>query len=216
MLDKPQQLYNTDGGVCVYVAEFDDTVTVRAVEPSIRNEQIAVATNPILKRQRYCVWRLLDFALRQTTGKGVDELTFTRDANGKWASDGAYFSLSHSRYAVAVAVCRTERVGVDVEYVACDRFNQRLADRILTANERATFDSLLQDERSQALVEIWTKKEAVFKRDGGSNFLPKAINTCEDGSFAKKVTMKSGTYWVGASSVSNLPTELYVMDAFEW
>ncbi|MCH5159599.1 MAG: 4'-phosphopantetheinyl transferase superfamily protein [Clostridiales bacterium] len=211
MLDELQQQYNIDNKVHVYVAEFDDSVEVQDVKPPIRNDAIAATTDPLLKRQRYCVWRLLDYALRQLIGKGVDGLNFTRDANGKWSAGGVYFSLSHSRHAVAVAVCLTESVGVDIEYVAQDRFNARLAERVLTDDEqraRRIFSDLF---KVYHFVSCWTKKEAIFKRDGGAAFLPSAINTYKAPIYSLRLELNSGIYWLSAATVSNLPTKLRII-----
>ena len=161
----------------MYVAEFDANVEVQPVMPLARQAVIEQTTDPLLKRQRYCVWRLLCDALQQVTGKCADELSFTVDGNGKWRCDGCvHFSLSHSGNVVAVAVAR-QPVGIDVEALDDKRFNARLARRILTENELTLYNSVPPCERPQALVKTWTQKESLFKRDGGSIFAPKQIDT---------------------------------------
>ena len=215
MLNDTQQQYNIDGKVRVYVAEFDDGVEIKDVTPPIRNAAIASATDSLLKRQRYCVWQLLDYALRQTLGKGVDELTFaTKD--GRWSVDGAYFSLSHSRHAVAVAVCLTESVGVDIEYVAQDRFAQRLAQRVMTEEELRARQSLSDEFKVYHFASVWTKKEAIFKRDGGEKFQPSSINTAKCDAYSLRLELNGGEYWLSASTKSNLPTELQLLATLDW
>ena len=196
---KNEPLHFNIGGADVFVAEFDEGVEVKSVQPPIRNEMIARTADPHLKRQRYCVWRLLDYALRQTVGKGVDELSFEIDGNGKWSADcGVRFSLSHSGNVVAVAVGDLP-VGVDVERLDEKRFNARLARRILTEGELALYNNVPPDKRPQALVKTWTKKEAVFKRDGGKAFTPNAIDTLLNKAHCEIVTVGDDEYVVAVS-----------------
>ena len=165
------------GGTQVYVAEFDDDIEVQPVLPLARQRQIEQCADEQRKRQHYCVWRLLDYALKQCVGKGVDELELSVDANGKWSCKGdVHFSLSHCRNVVVVAI--SERaVGVDIEAYDEQRFNSRLAKRILTANEREIYNRLPPDKQAQMLVETWTKKESLFKRNAGKSFVPSIIDT---------------------------------------
>ena len=216
MLDEQQQ-YNIENKVHVYVAEFDDAVVVEDVFPPIRNAAIAECADPLLKRQRYCVWRLLDYALREVIGKGVEDFNFTREPNGKWSCDGGvYFSLSHSRYAVAVAICLKESVGVDIEYASYDRFTDRLAERVLTDREKCARANCAPELQFDYLISCWTKKEAIFKRDGGKAFIPSQIETSGLHGCAKRVTMESGVYFVSAVSASNLPIQLNKLKIEKW
>ena len=210
------QQNSSDFGVFVYVAEFDDGVVVNDVLPPIRNDAIAEANDPMLKRQRYCVWRLLDCALRETLGNGVEELTFNKDENGKWSCDGAYFSLSHSGHAVAVAVCLSESVGVDIEYIDKNSFNSRLAERILTKRELLIYNNVKCETQKRAIAEFWTKKEAVFKRDGGKSFAPSAIDTLNYPFFSQILQLSDGSYCLAVSSANNLPVKLCRISKFEW
>ena len=191
MLKEVQQ-FNI-GGVQIFVAAFDETVAIQPVLPVIRQHAIEECNDVHTKRQRYCVWLLLDYALRRCIGKGVDELAFAVDDNGKWSCDGGVsFSLSHCKNVVAVAIFESA-VGIDVESLSERRFNSRLAERILTVNERANYDILPIDERARVLAEIWTKKESLFKRDGGKSFAPSAIDTTISKTFTHRLTIENGT-----------------------
>ena len=126
-------------GARVFVAGFDGSVDVKPVAPITRQQYIDSCSDGQAKRQRYCVWLLLDYALKQTLGKGVDELSFTQATNGKWRCDGGInFSLSHCDNVVAVAASE-QAVGVDIERIDEQRFNPRLARRILTEVEQTFF-----------------------------------------------------------------------------
>ena len=187
-------------GARVYVAEFDDGVEVKPVHPSIRNEMIERCADPLVKRQRYCVWQLLDYALKQTVGKGVDGMSFNVDVNGKWSCDGdVNFSLSHSGNLVAVAVCDTP-VGIDVERLDTSRFNERLARRILTDGELTLYNNVPPEERPQALVKAWTQKEAIFKRDGGKVFAPNQVDTLINNVNCQNVAFGDGEYIVAVAT----------------
>ena len=170
------------------MAQFDEAVEVKPVSPAIRQQMIEQCANLLHKQQRYCVWQLLDYALRKRCGKGVDAFDFSVDDNGKWNTDcGVSFSLSHSGNVVAVALSDTP-VGIDVEAVDVKRFNARLAQRILTENERAIYNNVTRVEQPHLLAEFWTKKESLFKRDGGKAFAPSAIDTTTNSVSSTNIT----------------------------
>ena len=188
-------------GARVFVAGFDGNAEVKPVMPAARQRYIDSCNDGQAKRQRYCVWVLLDYALKQTVGKGVDELSFTVDSNGKWHCDGGIdFSLSHCGKVVAVAVS-ARPVGVDVEAVNEPRFNLRLANRILTEREQALFDKLPQERQPQALLEFWTKKESLFKRDGGKTFVPSAIDTTVCDAHCLTVAIENKQYVIAVANI---------------
>ncbi len=72
--------------------------------------------------------------------------------------DDLFFSISHCGSAVAVAV-DDEEVGVDIEEVK--RYREHLVNYVL--NEEEVPRCARNDNRAEAFIEIWTKKEAVFK-----------------------------------------------------
>ena len=73
-----------------------------------------------------------------------------------------FFSLSHCKSAVAVAVDE-EEVGVDIEEIS--RYKESLAKYVLSEEEYKDYESaiLTEQEKKEKFIEIWTKKEAVFK-----------------------------------------------------
>lgn len=169
-----------NSGVSVYVAKFDESVKVHEVQPALRNEAIQRCKDKLTKQQRYCVWRLLDYALKLQFGKGVEDFNFTVQDNGKWRCDSdVYFSLSHCYNLVVVAVGRTE-IGVDIEAVesfARYATNCKFIERVLTDDEMGSFESVSPEQQPQALAEMWTQKESLFKLAGGMVFVPKTIDT---------------------------------------
>ena len=202
--------------VKVYVSAFDSGVVVGEVKPASRNEVIQRCTDTLTKQQRYCVWRLLDFALRANRGGGVDSFTFTLTDSGKWICDnGVQFSLSHCDNVVAVAVCN-HAVGVDVQSVASfarQVTNADFAARVLTENEQRLLRGITSDDaRAQTLATIWTQKESFFKLHGCYSFVPKAIDTTNCCAHSQLVTLNGERYVLSVASlvggVNNLSVDV--------
>ena len=168
--------------VYVYLANFDKNLQVKPVQPAIRNQAIQRCTDILTRQQKYCVWQLLDYALRQHCGKGVDGYSFNVSSNGKWSCNAnAQFSLSHSNNVVAVAIS-AQKVGVDIEAVSS--FGERANDeafinRVLTSDERQRLMLCEKSRRSQKLALLWTHKESVFKMSDNPYFAPKSIDTAK-------------------------------------
>lgn len=93
------------------------------------------------------------------------------DARVEHDADGApylpdnpelHISLSHCRRAVAVAVSRTGRIGIDVE--SRRKVSPSLMERVCTPDERAAIKA--SDDPTMAFLRCWTRKEAVLKMRG--------------------------------------------------
>ncbi|MBR5135234.1 MAG: lecithin retinol acyltransferase family protein [Clostridia bacterium] len=169
-----RQLFRNMSTTDVYVAAIPDGKLGKVV-PAARQEQIDQTTHEGLKRQRYFVWKLLEYALERSFGYKMKKMTFERDERGKWRCDECYFSLSHTDGAVAVAVSRTP-VGVDIESTK-RVINERAEEKILTSRERETFAALDEERRATYLLERWSAKESLFKRSDDAVFRPSAIET---------------------------------------
>ena len=186
-----------NNAVTVYISTFDSNVVVREVEPAIRNEMIQRCTDTLTKLQHYCVWQLLDYALRVCYGKGVKDCDLYVDGNGKWrCRNGVYFSLAHSNNVVAVALCNQE-VGVDVELTSkfvSHANDNKFANRVLTDSEQEMLLNVSAQRRAKALAEIWTKKESVFKLQGGNSFTPKNIDTAKIATHSQFLTINGEQY----------------------
>lgn len=161
----------------VYIAEIPKNQEIGQVYPSERDLEISACTNPILAKQKYFVWDLLSYALKQTIGKDVSKASVYKDIDGVWRSKEICFSLSHSKNAIAVAVSNYP-VGVDIERVDA-RINDRLAKRIFTEHETKRYQRLNDiaggtackpTEQTQVfdtvmfLAKKWTEKESIFKQ----------------------------------------------------
>ncbi len=172
--DEARAFFRAVPVVEVYVAAIGDR-TPQRVHPPQRNEEIVSCQNESVKRQKYAVWKLLEYALFHSFGLKISELAFSKTLNGKWLCKECYFSLTHTDDAVAVAVSRAP-VGVDMEKLQPLKVNG-LENKILTRAERAAFDELsASDEKTRRLLSAWTAKEARFKQSDDAAFRPSEID----------------------------------------
>lgn len=77
---------------------------------------------------------------------------------------GLHFNLAHTDGVVAMAVCRHERVGVDVERLG--RAPLAVAERYFSAPEVAQLRALPLEAQPRRFVRLWTLKEAYLKAMG--------------------------------------------------
>ncbi len=115
---------------------------------------------------------------------------------------GADFSISHCRSHVLVGVTTGGSIGVDVEEV--DRFDDRLARRLLSASELDALVHLDPRGRQRAVAGLWTSKEASAKVSGGGLGKlrsPELVSTYESRSLDPGpgvVASVAGTFWARA------------------
>ena len=193
------QLNNT---VVVYISTFDRNLVVGDVEPAIRSEFIQRCTDTLTKQQSYSVWRLLDYALRDCYGVGVDHFDFTISDNGKWCCNGVYFSLTHCDNVVGVAVCNSP-VGVDIEAVASfirHVDNDGFVERVLTDSEQSVLKKTPLNHRVETLARFWTQKESIFKMRDSATFVPNTIDTVKNFSCSQLVTLAEQTYMLSVAT----------------
>ena len=145
----------------VYVAEIPQNTKLGKVYPKERQKAIEDCGSEKVQRERYYVWKLLEYALKQSLGLKFKKVKFEESANGKWRCDACWFSLSHSKNAVAVAVSR-KTVGVDIELYKPERMNG-FAPRILNEKEKSAFDGVPETEQNAFLMQKWTEKESIYK-----------------------------------------------------
>lgn len=175
----------------VYVAQIPKTCAFEPVFPALRQEEIESVKNPSLKGQKYAVWRLLGYALKNTFGVSMEKLLFSRSANGKWACDACAFSLSHSQDAVAVALSEMP-VGVDIQSAGAIR-DERIAKKILTARELSAYAALTAGREEYLLIK-WTEKESLFKKSDEPAFRPSKTETAGQPLKTEKITVAGAEY----------------------
>jgi 4'-phosphopantetheinyl transferase len=98
---------------------------------------------------------------------GVD-IQIDHDAHGKAhvRGDALHFNISHSGGALAVAVSRSQPLGVDLEHQRRPRRVLELARRFFAPHEAHALGFLPEAERQVAFLKLWTCKEAWVKANG--------------------------------------------------
>ncbi|MBR5797467.1 MAG: lecithin retinol acyltransferase family protein [Clostridia bacterium] len=178
--------------VDVYVARIPDDVSIKPLSCTEREREIGSVNNPKAKIEKYCVWRLLEYALERSFGLHAQKLTFEKTPEGKWTTEKCFFSLSHCDGAVAVAVSRAA-VGVDIETMR-PLSRDRFADKILSEGEYTLYEQTLPEEQEGFLLERWTAKESLFKKEGEAAFIARDYDTTQGKSRTQHVTSAGQSY----------------------
>ena len=119
---------------------------------------------------QYCClrsWEILDALVRETTGKRQANVSLVSrslayNEHGKpFLPDGPFFSISHCKEAIAVAVA-DEPIGIDVE--AIRHADEALIERTMNEEERKQIAE--SDDKDRVFTRLWTRKEAVLKWQG--------------------------------------------------
>ena len=194
--------------VDVYLAPLPDREIEEALPTALRNEEIALVTNETVRREKYYIWRLLGYALLRSFGLKIEELSFEKNENGAWHTEKAYFSLSHAKGALAVAVSRAP-IGVDIEALSAE-YRDGMPKRMMTESEYRDFSSLSEEEKRLSFLTLWTKKEAIFKARGEAVFRPQLIE-CERASTLTRSVTVGGEQYV-LSLATKTPEKLRVFD----
>ena len=180
--------------VDVYISAIDESEEIGEIANEARRTEIEKITNERVKREKYCAWKLLCRALKNSLGLDAEKLDFVKLDCGAWAVEGAEFSISHGDGAVAVAVSEAGNpVGVDVERVHKPR-SDRMAEFIMNKEELADFNSVPDAEKETRLIEIWTMKEAIFKTKRASNFIPRETDIESYPTKTVKLSIKNQQY----------------------
>ena len=148
----------------VYVASTPSSPMSAPLLSAERASYVTSARCESVQRERYFVWRLLEFALRDSLGLDPSRVEFRRSRQGGFEADGFYFSLSHTDGALAVAVSR-EPCGVDIELLRSVPNGKRIAERAFTEEQLRRLRECREEEaEAQVFFELWTAHEAEFKR----------------------------------------------------
>lgn len=97
--------------------------------------------------------------------------------NGRWTMDrwlynehgkpyiegGPYFSISHCKAGIAVAV-DDQPIGIDIETIR--HADDELAARVMNEQEQAAMSDERFGDRDRVFTRLWTQKEAVVKAQG--------------------------------------------------
>lgn len=158
----------------VYVERIPDDLVIEKVYPNERNEEIENSDSEKVRKERFFVWKLLEYAINKTFNLKKENLHFEKQESGKWTCKECYFSLSHSHGAVAVAVSNS-LVGVGIELF--EKPKEKAIESRLTPSEKAELEKIDAENRWKYLITAWSKKESFFKAKGKGEFFPSKIDT---------------------------------------
>ena len=89
---------------------------------------------------------------------------FLYNEHGKpYLENGPYFSISHCKEGIAVAV-DDQPIGIDIEGIR--HADEELVARVMNEEEKFRVESLELRDRDRAFTRLWTQKEAVVKMLG--------------------------------------------------
>ena len=156
----------------VYYSVIPEGIGDKHLYPEGRMSEINGCKSDKARREKYWAWILLEHALKDSFNLDIDNLRFAKNDNGKWESDKAFFSVSHSDKLVAVAVSDSA-VGVDIEREA--ELRAGVETKILTDGEMSEYNELPSAMRALYVIKKWCQKEAIFKRGNQKAFLPRTV-----------------------------------------
>jgi len=151
--------------ICDEIDLLDDDFTdiVMPLLSEERRTKVRRLGSPQSRKASAVVYLLLRIALTETYG--IDEaVIFDYKNNGKPVLrdyPSIHFNLSHSHNIAACIVAGSE-AGVDVQKIS--KVTDRVAKRVLTANEYAAFMS--SSEPEEYFCKVWTIKESFLKKTG--------------------------------------------------
>lgn len=167
----------------------------------------------------HAMWRLV---LGELLGVTPMDVPFASTSRGQPVLPGTGYatSLSHSGGQVALAVARTECIGVDIERSPPRNGMQDLLKVVCTPDESRALHLLPEHRRDDAMLALWTRKEALLKAfgvgllvppsslraDAGTAIPPPALAADYPPCIVRPLTLPTG--WVGALAAPTTISEL--------
>ena len=204
----------------VFFAELStaNTVTIgelmELVPPDRQRELAALASDPDRKLGLYAEL-LVRSQINESLGLGNDRIVFEKQEHGKPYLKGNpefYFSLSHTKNAIAAAFSECE-VGVDLERVKA--IDCRVAKRAFSPKEQTHV--LSHQNKDLAFYEVWTRKEAYLKWTGTGLSAPlNSFDTYDAENSDRIYTREAGAYVLSVcceSIVSKAPALILLTES---
>jgi len=166
--------------------------------PKERMSQIENISNAEVREHKTSVWHLLDYALSRSFGSSCEKADLTLNPGGYWECKKYFVSLSHCDGAVAVCVSKAP-CGVDIEPES-RKMGENVASRVLTEAEKERFSSLPEDKKPEALLEMWTRKESIFKSMHMKSFRADQIESDVAGCVTKIIDLGGVGYVVSVAT----------------
>lgn len=193
----------------VYIKPITNEIEYRELYPIERDNEIKNAKCDKVKKEKFCTWDLLEYAICDLFLKDIKSFEFSKNEFGKWSADGIYFSLSHCDGYVAVAVSN-EAIGVDIENA--DEFERKIMPDKLCKMKKHILAENEDANTSEEFLSLWTKKESIFKCCGDGYYHPTEISV-EKYSTKTKILDVESKLFVSICS-DNLGSEkIYLLDS---
>ena len=177
----------------VLYAPLGDADIANPLHPESRYSEILRCKSLKTQTEKYQVWKLLEFAVKNYTSLDFANLQFTKTDNNKWVCPQLCFSLSHSDGIVCVALSDTP-IGVDTEPVR--EIRRELGGRIMTDKELSLAKDMSKEDLSEYLLSLWVKKESIFKTGDVSALMPRSIEAQEHPTSLRRVTLGTQEYLI--------------------
>jgi 4'-phosphopantetheinyl transferase len=181
-LDPPASLQLGRDEVHVWRAHLDPPgVRIAALKQTLAREerQRAERFRFAHDRNRFIAARgILRTMLGRYLGMDPRTLHFAYNGYGKpvlldEAEDGPiFFNVSHSQNVALYAFTRSGDIGVDIEQMTNARDYEQMAKQFFSAAEVAELRAVSADQREEAFLNAWTRKEAYIKARGLGLSLP--------------------------------------------
>lgn len=151
---------------------------------------------------------LLLSEIEQRTNIPMKKLSFSKGAYGKpyLKNSKLFFSLSHTKGAIAAAFAENDEVGVDIEKKT-RTINERMFSRALSEKER------LAAHNSEDFLRFWVQKEAFLKRLGIG--ITRDLRTISTDALPDTVFADCGEYFVGISGKGAATAEIREIALYE-
>lgn len=124
-------------------------------------------------KNRYIIARgILRVLLGYYLGIAPERVCFSYGSNGKphlansLAGSGLEFNLSHAANLAVYAFANRTQVGIDIEPLNKGLAWRQLAPIVFSAREQAELAEIPEDEKAEAFLRGWTRKEAFVKGCG--------------------------------------------------
>lgn len=124
-------------------------------------------------RNRFIMARgILRELLGHYLGKAPEQVCFSYGLNGKpylaesSAGSGLEFNLSHAADSAVYAFANRTQVGIDIEPLSKGLAWRQLAPIVFSAREQGKLAEFPEDEKTEAFLRGWTRKEALVKGCG--------------------------------------------------
>ncbi len=198
----------------IYISRLPKSESEKPLLCKERREEVEKISNERVRREKYYVWRLLEYAVKAGFDKDPESVRFVKAKSGKWFCKDLEFSISHSTDAIAVAVSDNS-VGIDVERIRVKR-SHKLAEYILTERELFEYSDVPDEKSEDYIVRKWCQKEAVFKSLNKAKFKPSEIETAEYFCFTKAFDIGEERYILAAAAETRQTVEVFELyDLFD-